>query len=219
MSARRMITFLGAPSFKDVLKTWDSNHFPPVEDTSCLPPFEIDLSQRTTGIVWRRFTDPIDSLSQELAETTMESRLPETDLFLERSLQIFSSKYDDDDDTNDTNDTMDLSKYSELSVSNIYTPFLTGYDFDVNEITELGDLPEANVVASTLHRKYSIIVAITEISPLQQITTKYGNSIKLVKLTIADQTKDNLEIACWEHMALISLNLRTYDIVYFRGTY
>ena len=107
--------------------------------------------------------------------------------------------------------------YSELSVSQISTPFLTGYDFDVNEITELEDLPEANIVTKTLQRKYSIIVAITEISPCQQVTTKYGNSISLVKLIVADQTKANLEIACWENMALLAQNIRTDDIVYFRG--
>ena len=207
-----MIVFLGAPSARDVLKTWKGHTLPPIENESSLRPFQIDPLQSTTGAAWRRLTDPVDSLSQELAETTVESSQLQEDLFLERSLQIFTDDYDDDDD----DDGMDF-EYSELSVSQVSTPFLTGYDFDINEITELEDLPEANIVGKTLQRKYSIIVAITEISPCQQVITKYGNSISLVKLIVADQTKANLEIACWDNMALLAQNMRTNDIVYFRG--
>jgi hypothetical protein len=210
-----MIMFLGAPTLNDVLKTWKSHSPPQYEETPSLRPFKIDPSQKTTGVAWRRLVDPVESLSQELAETTMQSRVPE-DLFLERSLQIFTDECDDDDNDGEM-DLCNPADYSELSVSQIYTPFLTGYDFDVNEITELEDLPEAKTVNSTPQRKYSIIVAILEISPCQQITTKYGKSVSLVKLILADQTNPHLEIACWEHMAVLARNLRTNDIVYFRG--
>ena len=218
MGSRRMIVFLGAPSVKDALSTWKTSA-PENEESACLRPFEIDPLQKTTGVAWRRLADPVDSLSQELAESTMESRPPE-DLFLERSLQIFTDEYDDDDDDDDDNemDICNLSDYSELSVSQISTPFLTGYDFDVNEITELEDLPAANIVNKTLQRKYSLIVAIVEISPCQHIITKYGKSISLVKLIVADQTNPHLEIACWEQMAVLAQNMRTNDIIYFRGT-
>ena len=213
MESRRRIVFLGAPSAKDALKTWKQHARPQNEDLSYLRPFEIDPLQRTTGAAWRRLTDPVDSLSQELAETTVESSLLPEDLYLERSLRIFTDEYDDDGD----DDEMDFD-YSELSISQVATPFLTGYDFDINEITELEDIPEPNIVAKTLQRKYSIIVAVTEISAHHQVTTKYGNSISLVKLIVADQTKANLEIACWANMALLAQNIRTNDIVYFRGT-
>lgn len=212
MGSRQVIVFLGAPSAKDALKTWETHASSQDEDASYLRPFEIDPLQKTTGAAWRRLTDPVESLSQELAETTVElSQLPE-DLCLERSLQIFTDEYDDDGD----DDEMDFD-YSELSVSQVSTLFLTGYDFDINEITELEDLPEANTVAKALQRKYSIIVAITAISTCQQVATKYGTSISLVKLVVADQTKANLEIACWANMALLAQNMQTNDIVYFRG--
>jgi hypothetical protein len=212
MSSRRMIVFLGPPSVKDVLKTW-KGHYQHVDDT-CLEQFEIDPLQRTTGVAWRRLFDPVDSLSQELAETTMDLQVPEN-LSLERSLEIFTNEYDEDDDSVDSFNPAD---YSELSVSQVSTPFLTGYDFDINEITELEDLPDANTVANGLQRKYSIIVAIVEISQCQLVTTKYGNSISLVKLIVADQTRAHLEIACWEHMALLAQRMRTNDVIYFRGT-
>lgn len=216
MGSRRMIVFLGAPSAKDALSTWKTNASEN-EESACLRPFEIDPLQKTTGVAWRRLADPVDSLSQELAESTVESQLPE-DLFLERSLQIFTDEYDDDDDDDNEMDICNLADYSELSVSQISTPFLTGYDFDVNEITELEDLPAANIVNKTLQRKYSLIVAIVEISPCQQIITKYGKSISLVKLIVADQTNPHLEIACWEQMSVLAQNMRTNDIIYFRGT-
>jgi len=138
------------------------------------------------------------------------------DAFLERSLQIFTDECDDDENDGEM-DLCNPADYSELSVSQIYTPFLTGYDFDINEITELEDFPEAKIVNNTPQRKYSIIVAILEISPCHQITTKYGKSVSLVKLILADQTNPHLEIACWENMAVLAQNLRINDIVYFRG--
>jgi len=207
-----MIVFLGAPSARDVLKTWKGHKFPQDEDISSLRPFEIDPLQRTPGAAWRRLTDPQDSLFQELAKSTVESsRLP--DLFLERSLEIFTNEYYNDDNDDDI---MDF-EYSDLSISQVSTPFLTTYDFDVNEITELEDLPEPDIVAKTLQRRYSIIVAITDMSPYQYVTTKYGNAISFVKLIVADQSKANLEIACWENMARAAQNMRINDIIYFRG--
>lgn len=212
MGSHRMLVFLGAPSIKDVLKSWNGQA-PQNENIGLLKPFEIDLLQKTTGAAWRRLGDPLDSLSQELAETTMDSQVPEN-LFLERSLEIFTNEYDEEDEDMDT---CNLAEYSELSISQIPTPSLTGYDFDVNEITELEDLPDANIVNKTLQRKYSIIVAVIEAIPPQQITTKYGKSISLVRLIVADQTNPYLEIACWENMATLAQNLRTNDIVHFRG--
>lgn len=214
MESRRMIVFLGAPTAKDILKTWDKPALSQNDDTSDLPPFMLDPQNKTSGVAWRRLADPVDSLSQELAETSMEPHLIE-DPLIERSLRIYNT------DTKDGEDDMDISETaenSELSISSVYTPFLTGYDFDVNEITELEDLPSANVVAHNLNRNYSIIVALTDMTPCQHVTTKFGKSISLVKLMVADQTRTNLEIACWDAMASLTQSMRKDDIVYFRGT-
>ena len=217
MGSRRTIVFLGAPSAEEALKTWKGHnlpeHYPQNEgDVARLPEFEIDSSHRTEGVVWRRLTDPVKSLSQELAETTMESRTPE-EVFLERSLQIFHDDGDDEDEEMD----IDVSEISIFPRSQISTPFLTGYDFDVNEITELEDLPPANKVTKNLSRNYSLLVAIQEITQFQLVKTKYGKEIALVKLIVADQTTSGLEVACWDQMALVAENMRVDDIVYFRG--
>jgi hypothetical protein len=208
----RMIVFLGAPTAKDIISTWDEPPLPQDDDTSNLPPFKVDPQQITTGVTWRRLADPVESLSQELAGTSMESHLLE-DPLLERSLRIYTNDINDDEDDME----VDASENSEST--SIYTPFLTGYDFDVNEITELEDLPPANVVARNLHRNYSIIVAITAILPCQHVTTKFGKSIALVKLTVADQTRANLEIACWDAMAGLTQSMRKDDIIFFRGIF
>jgi len=202
-----MIVFLGAPTAKDITSTWDEPPLPQDDDTSNLPPFKVDPQQITTGVTWRRLADPVESLSQELAGTSMESHLLE-DPLLERSLRIYTNDINDDED-------MDVDA-SENSESSIYSPFLTGYDFDINEIIELEDLPLANVVARNLHRNYSIIVAITAILPCQHVTTKFGKSIALVKLIVADQTRANLEIACWDAMAGLTQSMRKDDIIFFR---
>jgi len=214
---RRMIVFMGAPTTADLMKTWTND--PPPPPPSVLPilrPFEIDPHQRTDGVTWRRLTDPVDSLSQELAETTVDPRTAEEttsaaettadDNLLERSFRVFD--HDEDD--------MDPAEISQI-VSQASTPFLAGYDFDMNEITELEDLPEAKNVNATNHKSYSFVVAVTEISSLEKVTTKYGKSISLVKLLVADQTRSQLEIACWEHMASVAQTLRVHDIVHFRG--
>jgi hypothetical protein len=216
METKRMIVFLGAPTAKEVAATW-GNHYPPnLDDTPSLPPFKLDSQHRTSGVTWRRLADPVESLSQELAETSMRSPVLE-DPFLERSLQIFTNDGDEDEDVD--MDISNASAYSDLSISQIPTPFLTGYDFDVHEITELEDLPPANVLLHSLHRKYTILVAVTEISRLQEVTTKFGKSINLVKLTVTDQTRANFEIACWDTMALHTQSMRKDDIIYFRGTF
>jgi hypothetical protein len=204
--------FSGAPSVKDVLNTWNDHNTPQNDDDSALPPFEIDPQQRTPGVAWRRLVDPVDLSSQELAETAGELQSPE-DLFLEQSLQIFTQSEDEEDEM----DVCDPAEYSEISVSEISTPFFTGYDFDINEITELEDIPPADIVSRNPQKKYSIIVAILEMSPCQIVTTKFGRSIALVKLTVADQTRSGLEIACWENMAMLAQTMRADDIIYFRG--
>ena len=199
-----MIVYLGAPLTTDLLKTWSGEPHPQIPDIPSLRPFQVDPEQKTAGVAWRRLVDSVDSLSQELADTTMDSRSPE-DLFLERSLQIF-------DNDNDEMDIDYVSEQSDDSVSQI--PLPAGYDFDMNEITELEDLPGMNI---NLQRNYSVIVAITSISPSQTITTKYGKTIPLVKVIVADQTKSQFEIACWENMAILAQSMRTNDIIYFRG--
>ena len=216
MESRKMIIFLGAPTAKDVLKTWDKPSLHQNDDTSSLPPFSLDPENKTCGVVWRRLPDPIESLPQELADSSMESHSLE-DAALEKSLRIYAQ--DDDDDNEDDEDIFDRSETLALSVSSIDTPFLTKYDFDVNEITELEDLPSANIIARSLHRNYSIIVAIVEMSSCQLVMTRFGKSIPLVKLIVADQTRGNLEIACWDAMALLTQSMRKDDIIYFRGMY
>ena len=210
MGSRRMIVFLGAPSAKDVLKTWKGDPIPEDEDISSLPPFEIDPLHSTGRIAWRRLVDPMDTLSQELAESTMECN---DDSFIERSLQI----YDDDDEGGEGDADDEMDTYEPLILSQISTSFLTGYDFDVNEITELEDLPTANKVNTTVKNKYSIIVVITDVSSCQLVTTKYANSIPLVKLVVGDQTKSRFEVACWGDMAIKAQAMRRNDIAYFRG--
>jgi len=214
MAARRIIVYLGAPSVDDVLK----DEVVTDTDTADLPEFKIDPRQRTTEVCWRHLAsisgDPVESLSQELAETSVDST--GQGLYLERSLQIFTSKYDDGEgeEQDDEMDQCDPSEWSEVSIS---TPQLAGYDFDVNEITELEDLPKADAIFATSHRQYSIIVAIVEISPCQLVITKFGESINLVKLVVADQTWPNFEIACWDRMASFAQTLRVDDIIQFRG--
>jgi hypothetical protein len=206
----------------DVLKNWSTENLSSPDDASELPEFTINPSQRTTDIVWRHLVNPADdveSLSQELAETTVDTSRDE-DLYLERSLQIFTNRYDNDLGVDENEeDEMDLchpSEYSELTIS---TPILAGYDFDINEISELEDLPDANFVLSTLHKQhsYSIIVAVVEISPCQLVTTKFGKSISLIKLVVADQTCANFEIACWDQMASFAQTMRVNDIIHLRG--
>jgi hypothetical protein len=199
---------MGAPLTADLLKTWTGESPPPTQDIPSLRPFQLDPQQKTDGVAWRRLADPVDSLSQELADTTMDPN-SQQDFFLERSLQIFNNEQDQDE--------MDInySFGSDISLSQISTPFPTSYDFDMNEITELEDLPNIRIHPQ---RNYSIIVCITDLLPTQIITTKYGNTIPLVKLIVADQTKSQFEIACWENMAILAQSMRTHDIVYFRGT-
>ena len=217
MAARRIIAYLGAPSVDDVLKTWKDEVVMDT-DTADLPEFKIDPRQRTTEVVWRHLAsirgDSVESLSQELAETSVDST--GQGLYLERSLQIFTNRYDDGEgeEQDDEMDQCDPSEWSEVSIS---TPQLAGYDFDVNEITELEDLPKADAIFATFHRQYSIIVAIVEISPCQLVITKFGESINLVKLVVADQTWPNFEIACWDRMASFAQTLRVDDIIQFRG--
>jgi hypothetical protein len=213
MGSRRMIVFLGAPTAKDIINTWTSSGLPRDDDASNLPLFKVDPQHNTTGVAWRRLPDPVESLSQELAETSMESHLVENPL-LERSLRIYTNDINNDDDMD-----VEAADNSELSISSLYSPFLTGYDFDVNEITELEDLPSANIVAHSLHRNYSLIVAITEISPCQHVITKFGKSIPLVKLIVADQTRTNFEVACWDAMANLTQSIRKDDIIFFRGVF
>lgn len=210
MAPPKTIIFLGAPTAKEAMASWHASPPPPPPTASTLRPFEIDPQQRTKGVTWRRLTDPVDSLSQELADTTMDIRSPE-DLFLERSLQVY-----DNDDSLEEMDISYPSEYSELSLSQISSPFLTGYDFDINEITELEDLPSPQKI--TGQTSVSIIVAIREIGRLQVVTTKYNKSISLVKLIVQDQTRQGFEVACWDSMATLTQSLRINDIVHFRGT-
>jgi len=216
MASPRVIIYLGAPSVDDVLKSW-KNEDVTNTDTADLPEFEIDPTQKTTEIAWRHLPsisdDPVESLSQELADTLDSTR---EDLHLERSLEIFTNRYNEDHEEGE-DDEMNLCYPSEWSEVSFLTPQLAGYDFDVNEITELEDIPEANAVLATLHKQYSIIVAIVEISPCQLVMTKFGKSINLVKLVVSDQTRPNFEIACWDRMASFAQTLRVDDIIQFRG--
>jgi hypothetical protein len=212
MSSSQLIVFLGAPTAKEALSTWTGG-LPVSQDDTNLPLFSVDSRERTSGVTWRHLVDPVESLSQELSQASVRPTTPE-DGFLERSLRLFN--YDDADDGDDM-DLCDMSELSDFSFSQIGTPFIKGYDFDINEIMELQDLPPANVVMHSPQRNYSFIVAILAISPCQTVDTKYGKSIALVKLSVADQTKSNLEIACWENMARMALSLRVDDIVYFSG--
>ena len=213
MSTRKTIVFLGAPTKEDVLKTWKGEKLAQTDDFSSLPLFQAYPQESSQGVAWRRLADPVDSLSQEFAETTVDTRVP--DDFLERSLQIFDGE---DEENEDKMDVYQPCEYPSLSNSSISSPFLTGYDFDVNEITELEDLPSATVVHRHGADNYSIIVAVMEISACQNITTKFGKSINLVKLTVADQTRSNFEIACWDTMAILCQSLRLQDIIHFRGS-
>jgi len=115
---------------------------------------------------------------------------------------------------------MDICYGSDISIlsgSQGSSPFPTGYDFDVNEITELEDLPSAIGVRKNFSKNYSIIVSIQEITSLRMVTTKYGSTIPLIKLVVADQTASGLEIACWDQMATNAQTMRIDDIVHFRG--
>jgi hypothetical protein len=207
MNGRRTVVFLGAPTAKEAMDTWKGDPIPQTDDISSLPPFQID-PQQSNEIAWRHLTDPVDSLSQEFAD--LQTRTLD-DIFLERSLRV----YDADVGENESEMDLDPVVYSEVSISQIASPFLTGYDFDVNEITELEDLP--TVSAHNFRQNYSIVVAVQDISPVQIITTKYGKSIPLVKLIVADQTVSNFEIACWEAMATVTQSMRINDIIHFRG--
>ena len=213
MTSSRTIIFLGAPSAKEAIKSWPKymsfyeDHDD--QDFSVLQPFKIDLLQKTNGVVWRRLNDPVESLSQELAETTMESHFPE-DAQLERSFQIFTQH---DNQLNDE----DTESWTPSETEIPQVPFLTTYDFDVNEITELEELPLRNKIAGQGLRSYSLIVVITTLSALQVVTTRYGKSVSLVKLQVADQTKSNFEITCWDKIALRAQSMRINDIVYFQG--
>lgn len=214
MASRRIIVYLGAPSGDEVLKTW-KNEDESNSDTAELPEFTINPVQCTADIAWRRLgnpsDNPVESLSQDFEETTVIST--RDDLYLERSLQIFTNSYEKEEE----DDEMDLCHPSEYSELSIPTPQLAVYDFDINEITELEDLPDASAVLASLHKSYSIIVAVVEISPCQLVTTKFGKSIFLVKLVVEDQTCSNFEIACWDQLASFAQTMRVNDIIHFRG--
>lgn len=207
MNGKRTIVFLGAPTAKEAMETWKGEPITQTDDISSLPPFQID-PQQSTEVAWRHLTDPVDSLSQEFAD--LHTRTLD-DIFLEQSLRVYDADLDDNEDEMD----LDPVDYSEVSLSQIASPFLTGYDFDVNEITELEDLP--TITAHNFRQNYSIIVAVQEIFPAQVVRTKYGKSIPLVKLIVADQTVSNFEIACWEAMATLTQSMRINDILHFRG--
>jgi hypothetical protein len=219
MAPQKTIVFLGAPTAQEAMQSWQASPLPapplPPYNSTALRPFEIDPLHRTSGVTWRRLADPVDSLSQELADTTMETRSPE-DLFLERSLQVY-----DNDFPASSSSEMEIDAYpseysaaADLSISSPY--FLTGYDFDVNEIIELDELPSCAQRISP-QTSVSIIVAIKEIGQNQVVTTKYNKSIHLVKLVVQDQTRQGFEIACWDMMATLTQSLRVNDIVHFRG--
>ena len=100
-------------------------------------------------------------------------------------------------------------------MSILSSPFLTGYDFDVNEIVELEELPPPERI--TAQTSVSIIVAISEVGMTQVVTTKYNKQINLVKLVVQDQMRQGFEIACWDGMATLTKSLHVNDIVHFRG--
>jgi hypothetical protein len=200
----RMIVFLGAPTLEHVLKTWNGEPVPQTDDYNTLPPFQVDQF-KTNGVAWRRLKDPIDGLSQDIADVAV-SPPAYADDFLERSLLIFNDEPDDA--------MMDVD-YSAVDISQFCSPFLTGYDFDINEITELEDIAQTHLIRPS--RNYSLAVVIKEISPCQTVETKYGKSVPFAKLVVADQTASDFELACWESMAILSQSMRQHDIVYFRG--
>jgi hypothetical protein len=213
MNGRRTIVFLGAPTANEAMETWTGEPVPPIEDIASLSPFKIDPQQSTKGVAWRHLADPadpVDSLSQEFAD--LQTRTLD-DIFLEQSLRVYDADVDDYEDEMDP----DPADYSEISLSQVPTPFLTGYDFDVNETTELEDLPA--VTAHNFRQNYSVVVVIQEISPVQMITTKYGKTIPLVKLIVADQTISTFEVACWENLATLTQSMRRNDIIHFRGSH
>jgi len=210
MAPPKAIIFLGAPTATQAMQSWRASRPPAPPNPSPPRPFEINPLHRTTGVTWRRLTDPVDSLSQDLADTTMETRSPE-DLFLERSLQVY-----DHDSLCEEMDIYYPAEESEVSeVSILSSPFLTGYDFDVNEIVELEELPLPERISA--QTSVSIIVAISEVGMTQVVTTKYNKQINLVKLVVQDQTRQGFEIACWDGMATLTQSLHVNDIVHFRG--
>jgi hypothetical protein len=214
MSSRKTIVFLGAPTSAEAMKSW---HPPPSPHThtTALPPFQIDTDQRTQGPTWRRLTDPIDSLSQDLSQTRILPRWS-SDPFLERSLQIYDDELENSDAEEMDTTFLDLSEYSSLLISPNCSPFLTGYDFDVNEITELEEIPVAGKVSSRM--SVSFVVAVREVGRRETVMTRFGRSIELVKVIVGDQTRERFEIVCWDSIATLTQSLRVNDIVHFRGT-
>src|SRR6202043_1076835 len=125
MSSRKTIVFLGAPTSAEAMKSWHPPPSSPQTHNTVLPPFQIDLDQRTQGPTWRRLTDPIDSLSQDLSQTRILPRWS-SDPFLERSLQIYDDEVENSDAEEMDTTFLDLSEYSSLLISPNCSPFLTG---------------------------------------------------------------------------------------------
>jgi|SRR5271156_5092625 len=217
MEGKRTIIFLGAPRAKDIVKTWTTPDGPKIslpktEDVASLPPFQIDPTQTSRNVAWRRLADPVQSLSQEFAETSFGPPTVEPS-FIDRSLQGF---YNYDDDEMDLHD-LPASLHEGLETSQIPSPFLAGYDFDINEITELEDLPTARSISGASLRRFSLVVAVMETHPCELVATRFGTSINLTKLIVGDLTRQHFEIACWDNMARVVQKIRVNDIVYFRG--
>lgn len=223
MSSRKTIVFLGAPTSAEAMKSWHPPPSPPpthaTTTTPVLPSFQVDPEQHTQGPTWRRLTDPIDSLSQDLSQTSILPR-SSSDPFLERSLQIYDhdndhSDFDEMDTVQETNH--EMSEYASFQISQVSSPFLTGYDFDVNEITELDELPMPGKISP--RTSVSLVVAVREVGRRETVMTKFGRSIELVKLIVGDQTRERFEVVCWDSIATLTQSLRVNDIVHFRGTF
>lgn len=213
----RTIIFLGAPRAKDIVKTWKAPDGPEISlsktaDVASLPPFEIDPTHASRNVAWRRLPDPLHSLSQEFSETNFGPPTVEPS-FIDRSLQGY---YNNDDDEMDLHD-LPSSVNDGRDTSQIPSPFLAGYDFDINEITELEDLPSARTISGDSSRRFSLVVAVMETQGCELVATKFGTSINLTKLIVGDLTRQQFEIACWDDMATVAQKIHVHDIVYFRG--
>src|SRR2546423_2353116 len=214
MSSRQTIVFLGAPTSAEAMKTWHPPPLSPSSQPARLPTFQIDPEQRTQGPTWRRLTDPIDSLSQDLSQTSLLP-ISTSDPFLERSLQIYDHEGDSDTEMEQETSHHDTSESPFPQISPIPSPFLTGYDFDINEITELDEIPSAGWISARM--SVSLIVAVREIGFREMVMTRFARRIELVKVIVGDQTKERFEVVCWGGIAILCQSLRVNDIVHFTG--
>jgi hypothetical protein len=184
----------------------------------------VDRLETAPTVAWRKLTSVKEPSPSPLAaewspqylsaDISMSPHFPD-DAHLDRSFQVYTQYEELDDDDDDEL----MQNWTPLEVSFDQVPTtLTAFDFDVNQITELDDLPPPNQVGQHPSTSYSFLVVISKTSPCEIVTTKYGKSVSLVKLNVADQSITNFEITCWGKLAVEASNsLQPDDIVYFEG--